>query len=519
MLKKYTLILFIAASIWGCKKDAVIKNNAKSDVSGNLAINALPTVKIEASKNPGIVTSDVYATFSGSEVKALIPSFLNSKKLVVTFTTLGTGATVKVDDTVQVSGVTRTDFTRPVTYTVTFPGGSVQKFKFTVKNFTGIPIFYLTTSAPVVSKDDYVTGSLVINTNTLFQQDKNNISLQIKGRGNSTWGMPKKPYRLKFDSKAVVLGMAAAKNWVLLANYSDKSLLRTSVAFNLGNRIGANFTPKGQYVDLVLNGEYLGNYFVTSQVEVHENRVNIPELKAGDVTEDKISGGYLLELDQRLDEEFWFRTTRNIPFTIKSPEDIPAAQFEYIKAYIQATENSLNAANFADPVEGYAKYINVDSFINWYIVQELLKNQDAKDFSSIYYYKDRGGKLCMGPLWDFDLAAGNVNYSDAVNATGWWIKDGPWFKRLFLDPAFKAKVKKRWNQLKYKDIATLGTYIDSTTNYINLSQKENFKKWPILDKYVWPNPVVLGTYEKEVDRVKTWITQRAYWLDGEFNKM
>ncbi|WP_147238729.1 CotH kinase family protein [Mucilaginibacter hurinus] len=519
MLKRHFTLLFIITAIWSCKKEG-LKESANNGNSGLLAVNALPVVKIEASKNPGIVSTDVYATFSGSEVNALIPGINNNKKLVITFTTAGTGATVRVNDTLQVSGVTRTDFTKPVIYTVTLPGGKVYKYKFTVKNFTGIPVFYITTSGPVVSKDDYVTGSLVINTNTLFTQEKNNIPLQIKGRGNSTWGMPKKPYRLKFDSKAAVLGMPSAKNWVLLANYSDKTLLRTSLAFNLGGKLGANFTPQGRHVELVMNGEHLGSYLLTSQVEVHENRVNIPELKAGDVSPDKITGGYLLELDQRLDEDFWFRTSiKNVPFTIKSPEDIPQAQFDYIKDYMQQTENAIYASNFADPVNGYAKYINVESFINWYIVQELMKNQDAKDFSSVYYYKDRDGKLCMGPLWDFDLAAGNVNYSDATHPTGWWIKDGPWFSRLFEDVNFRKKVKARWNQVKNKEIRAMGPFIDSTVNHINLSQKENFKKWPILNQYVWPNPVVLGTYEKEVAHVKSWLTKRAHWLDSEFIKM
>ncbi|RVU02731.1 hypothetical protein EOD41_01975 [Mucilaginibacter limnophilus] len=519
MLLRRTLLCFLlAATVWSCKKESKIVDPPITEDPTDSA--ALTSVVIEAKNNAGKVSANVTATIVGNEISAVVPILSNNKKFAITFTTLAEGTIVKGNDTTLTSGSTVTDFSKPVTYTLTTPKGATRTYKFKIKNFTGVPIFYLTTSGPVVSKDNYVTGTLVINPNADFEQTKNNISLQIKGRGNSTWTMPKKPYRLKFDSKASVLGLPEAKNWVLLANYSDKTLLRTSIAFDLGAKLGGDFTPKGRHVEVVMNGEYLGSYLLTSQVEVHENRINIKELDEDDNSADKITGGYLLEWDERLDEAVWFRTEiANAPFTIKSPEDITDAQLAYIKGYIQDTENTLFSDNFKDPVNGYVKYINVDSFINWYIVQELMKNQDAMSFSSIYFYKDRGGKLSMGPLWDFDLAAGNVDYSDAVNPTGWWIRSGPWFGRLFQDPVFRTKVKTRWNAIKGKELAGINASIDSTVNYINLSQQQNFVKWPILNQKVWPNPVVMGTYPKEVDRVKTWLAQRAAWLDGQFNSM
>lgn len=517
-MKKYLVYLILLVSIWSCKKDNVTTQEPVPEPVAQDTV-SLTSVIFEAKNNPGKLTQDIYSIITNDEISVLIPNFTNNKKFVASF--FATNAKVTVNDTLQVSGSTLTDFSKPLTYKLTSEKGTTKTYKFTLKNFTGIPILYLNTedSKNIESKDVYLTGSLIINTNTLFEQTKTTIPLQVKGRGNSTWGMPKKPYRLKFTDKSPMLGMPTAKNWVLLANYSDKTLIRTSTAFEFGSKIGADFTPGGRPVELVLNGKYVGAYFLTSQVEVNENRVNIPELKKSNTSAEEITGGYLLEQDERRDEPNRFETEkRKLPFTIKSPEDITPAQFTYIKNYMQQTEDAIFSEDFADPEKGYNKYIKTESFINWFIVQEIMKNQDAKEFSSIYYYKNRGDKLGLGPLWDFDLAAGNVNYSDARNSTGWWIKDGPWFRRLFEDPNFRQKVKARWNALKTKEINEISASIDKNAAYLNRSQQKNFEEWKILNQYVWPNPVWLGTYEKEVAQLKTWLSARITWLDAEINK-
>jgi len=519
-MKKLLIYLVLAVSIWGCQKDNVTAPDSEPELPvGNDSIE-LVSVSFEAKNNPGKITADINCRITADEITALVPAFTNNKKFVASFVTKN--AKITANDTALVSGVTATDFRMPVTYKLTSEKGTTKTYKFTLKNFTGIPILYLNTEnfVSISSKDVYLNGSLKINTNTLYEQAKTTIPLQVKGRGNSTWGMPKKPYRLKFTDKSPMLGMASAKNWVLLANYSDKTLLRTSTAFELGTKIGADFTPQGRFVELVLNGKYNGAYFLTSQVEVHESRVNIPELKKSNTSAEDITGGYLLEQDMRLDEDNWFRTQKSdLPITIKSPEDITADQLTYIKNYIQQTEDAIFSADFADTEKGYNMYINVESFINWFIVQEIMKNEDAKDKTSIFYYKNRGGKLGLGPLWDFDLAAGNVYYSDAQYPTGWWIKDGPWFSRLFQDPNFRAKVKARWNAVKNTAIKDMAASIDKNAAYIERSQQKNFGEWDILNVTVWPNPVAYGTYAKEVAQIKTWLSTRIAWLDAEINRL
>lgn len=476
------------------------------------------TLAFYMDKNPGKLNEFVDCTIADDKISALLPSLSDDRSALVASFQVADGAVVKADGIVQTSGVTVNDFSKPVVYTVTKTDGSVKTYTASVLKYSGLPIFYLTTESPVVSKDDYVAGNLLIDANSQYQQDITSIDLQIKGRGNSTWDMPKKPYRLKFNQKTPVLGFSIAKNWVLLANYSDKTLMRNAVAFEMGKLFGADFTPKGRFIDVVMNGQYIGNYYLTQQVEVDTSRVNIVDIKSKDNTGDAVTGGYLLELDQRLDADFYFFTHHGLPMTINTPSAITPQQLDYITNYVNATEDALFAGNFADPDEGYAKYINVDSFISWFLVKELVKDNDGKDYSSIYYYKDRNGKLGMGPVWDFDLSLGNTDYSDCKNPQGWWVRNSVWFSRLFEDPAFKQRVKNKWNDLKAQKIPSLLTFMDQKATYLGSSQYHNFTKWDILNTYVWPNPVVTGTYLGEISYTKNWLSQRIAWMDAEINK-
>lgn len=518
-MKRVLYPLFIVLIFYSCKKEKTIEEPKEPETVVEIKDSVvLQLVKIEPVNNNGKVVQDIFGKIVNDTINFLVPSFENNKKFIVTFTAMN--ANVTVNDTLQLSGKTLTDFSKIVDYKLTSAKGTTRTYKVNLKNFTGLPILYLNTTDSITSKDNYVNGNVIINTNNLYEQPLKNIILEAKGRGNSTWGMPKKPYRLKFSSKAPLLGMGTAKNWILLANYSDKTLMRTSLALDLGRKIGADFTFDGRFVELVMNGKYAGNYYLTSQVEVNESRVNITELKASNTSVADITGGYLLEQDMRLDEDFWFRTkTANLPMTIKSPDKITSGQLAYITDYIQQTEDAIISENFSDPDKSYEKFINPESFINWFIVQEIMKNEDAQEKTSIFYYKNRNGKLGMGPLWDFDLAAGNVDYSNSRYPTGWWIKEGPLFRHLFKDSKFTAKLKAKWNAIKGKELKDIPSFIDNNADYLNLSQRENFKRWNILGTYVWPNQFVLGSYTAEVGQLKKWLTERISWLDVEINKL
>jgi len=340
--------------------------------------------------------------------------------------------------------------------------------------------------------------------------------LQIRGRGNSTWGMPKKPYRLKLTDKQSLLGMPSSKDWVLLANYSDKTLLRNKLALELGAGIGMPWTPRTAFVELYLNNRYDGVYLLAENIKIAKDRVNIDELEDEDVAADHISGGYLLEVDFRHDGHTMITATDQLPIVFQSPEEPAPAQEAYIKGYIDEFERVLHSADFANPVTGYAAYIDVDSFIRWFLVNEIFRNRDANMWSSCWMYKPRGGKLHMGPLWDFDIAAGNINYDNGYLAAGWWVHDGPWFERLFEDPVFVARVRQIWSEIEADQLPAMLASIGAHATALQQSQLNNFQRWPILESYVWPNFSIPGSYPAEISYLNNWLTTRITWLGGQF---
>ncbi|MDO9137286.1 MAG: CotH kinase family protein, partial [Lutibacter sp.] len=314
---------------------------------------------------------------------------------------------------------------------------------------------------------------------------------------------------LKFDSKTEMLGMPKDKKWIFLAEYSDKTMLRNTIAFEMGYLSKLDWTPKSVFSEVYVNNQYNGTYNITQKVEAGSNRVVLG------------STGYLLEIDQldRLDPDDVYFRTHDFLINIKEPDlTIGSNEYNYVKNLLNEFENVLKSNQFTDASVGYAKYIDVDSFIDWYLISEITKNQDSRDFSSIFLNVMPGQKIKMGPLWDFDLAFGNVNYSDATHPTGFWVKNHKWYARLFQDPLFVAKVKSRFIYFKNNQNLILNK-IDSHANYLKWAQAENNKKWNTIGVYVWPNPVVLSTYDAEVNRLKSWYSQRMTWLGTAFNSL
>lgn len=474
----------------------------------------------EVSKNTGKITQDIQcAIYGDSLVVGIVPYQVTNFNLVASFTTSADIAEVSLNNLSQQSGISSNDFSQEVIYKLTStPSGNLKFFKVRLI-YTGLPVVYVQTenSSPIVSKEDYLNGQIKIYPNS--SDPVFNAAMQVRGRGNSTWEMPKKPYKIKLNTKAAILGMPSDKEWVLLANYSDKTLLRNALAFEASQRFGLVYQPRSRFVELILNGEYMGNYQLCEQIKVAKNRVDIKEMDANDETDDKISGGYLLEADFRHDEDFWFKTRRDITFTIKSPDEITNKQLSYIQNYIQSTENALLSSSLADPEKGYTKYLDVQSVINWYWVNELMKTTDAVFVSSVFVYKNRDEKLKFGPVWDFDGSSGNTVIPNLDKPEGWWIRsrEAVWINRLFTDPVFKALAYKRWNELKENEIKTLISYLEAKALELNKSQQQNFKRWPILNTLVWPNSVATGSYTGEISFLKNWLTKRIDWIDQQIN--
>jgi len=442
------------------------------------------------------------AVITGDKVFLRTPEVMDIGNLAATFVI--DGETVTINGNEQVSGVTTNDFSQPVTYTITNSAGTSKQYTVEVIQFTGLPVINLTTDNgnAITNREDYTTGTVSVFGNGVVS-DLDNMTMEIRGRGNSTWGMPKKPYQMKLSSKREFLDMENDKKWLFLAEYADKTMLRNQIAYEMGYLSDLAWTTDSEFAEVFLNEEYQGTYHITQKVEEGSDRVDL-----GD-------NGFLLEIDQleRLDPDDVYFETDTFLINIKEPSlERNDSQYQFITRLLFEFEQTLYSNTFADPSNGYAQFIDIESFIDWYLISEITKNVDSRFFSSIYFHVIPGEKIKMGPLWDFDLAFGNVDYADPEFPEGFWVKDNPWYARLFQDPNFVDLVQARFEYYNNNRNYLLNK-IDEYAEKLRYAQAENDAKWQTIGVYVWPNPVVLDTYEEEVARLKSWFNTRMDWLD------
>ena len=362
----------------------------------------------------------------------------------------------------------------------------------------------------IISKDDYITGTFDFFSND-YEFENFSFPIKIRGRGNSTWNFPKKSYQFKFDDKYNLFDMPEDKKWLMLANYSDKTMIRNAIAFELGYLSSLDWSPGFHFAEVSINGESKGLYQFTEKVETGDsNRVKI-----GDE-------GYLLEVDQldRIDDDdiaFW--TNKKLLFVVKDPDlEWGSIELEEIESYVNETENILYGETFKDPDLGYSKYIDVDSFVDWYIINEISKNNDAIFLSSVYMNYISGGKLKMGPIWDFDIAFGNINYNNNEKIDGFWVKNALWIERLFEDEKFINKVKTRYKYF-YNNKNFIIEKTRSYSDQIKQSRINNESVWNILGKYIWPNYFIGNSFDDEQIYFENWIIDRMDWLHIEINSL
>ncbi|NLA35489.1 MAG: hypothetical protein GX868_07350, partial [Actinobacteria bacterium] len=305
----------------------------------------------------------------------------------------------------------------------------------------------------ILDKENYVAGQFELDPNS-HDVAAYSGTTEIRGRGNSTWNLDKKPYRLRLATKAPLMGMPSDRHWVLLANAYDNSQIRNVAAFALAGETGLGWVPRLRHVEVILNGRYEGVYLLGEHVRVSPNRVDIDEMGPADISGEALTGGYNLELDTRLEQnhEPGFRTaTYNVPIVVKDPDPAAPEQMNYAKALLDAFEAALASEQFTDPVLGYRAHIDVASWIDYYLIAEVTRQQDAFQ-SSTFLNKDRGEQLRFGQVWDFDLSAGREATVTSNGLTsGWTVLDrnlSPWVARAVQDPWFVAAVRARWEVLK-----------------------------------------------------------------------
>lgn len=399
---------------------------------------------------------------------------LESMELVARFES---NAVVSVGGVEQTSGESVVDFSEPVEYVVSGGAGS-KTYTVNLVNFTGLPIINIYTDdrGPVTSKEDWKSAKITINGVGRFDDLAESV-VNIRGRGNTTWGWPKKPYALKFESKTEVLGMPKHKRWVLLANAMDKTMLRNRMALRISEQTSLAWTPRNEYAELFLNGRHLGTYLVTEQIKVDKNRVNITEMSPSDNEGEALTGGYLFELDFHFDNEKQWRTPRNMPFAIKSPDEdeLTAEQFAWAQEYIKNLEALIHSKEFLDPETGYMNYVDRQSFVDYWIIYEVCLNHEIGNPGSVYMHKDRGGILTAGPIWDFDW--GTFSYNVSTWADGKLYLQGTlWYGRMFGDPEFKALAKERWADI-YPRLRSLVEFFDQEADYLKWAAVKNFALW------------------------------------------
>lgn len=501
------MLLFLASAgiQFSCGK--VNDHNANVFFKGDSAM--LTTFWFDPAKNPALLTDTVPMTINNTSITGHTPSYGSLSALIPSFT--GRFAGISVNGVPQTSGVTPQNFTHPVTYAVTGQNGLVTSYTVTLTNFTGIPVMKITTSggAPIVSEDDYINGHVSIDGMGAYPNFDGDMT--IKGHGNSTWLMPKKPYHMKFGSKTAIFNENANKDWILLANYLDVTMLRNEVSLYMGSLSDLDWTPRSDFAELYLNNVYQGTYEVTESVDQSSTKVNIT------------NQGYLVVIEplSQVDSgDVYFTTTQTgLVFDIKNPNvALNDAQYTFIQNYLNETETALFGPNFTDTAVGYRQYLDVPSFVDWYLINEITKNNDAIFYASCYMNMAPGGKLKMGPIWDFDLALGNVSYNNNFDPTGLWVSRSSWMARLFQDTFFVHQVQQRFNYYNTK-VNNFLSNIDSGASKLNLSVPANNNVWKTLGINIGSNPVVAATYSGEIQNLKNWLTTRMTWLQGTYAAM
>lgn len=429
---------------------------------------------------------------------------------------------------------------------ILFPLSVLGQVNFTSSN---LPIVVINTIGQTIMDDPRIVCDMGIiyngvgainNINDPYNEYNGKISIEYRGSTSQTM-FPKKPYALETqkangdNNNVSILGLPKENDWILYSPYTDKSLMRNVLTFDIGRKMGW-YTSRTRFCELVVNGEYRGVYVFMEKLKRDNDRIDIARLDADDLAGDSLTGGYIIKVDKFTGTgnwwDYWESNYNTIgtgsPLKIQYhyPEASALAQVQkdYIEEYIDSFEYALSSSYFNDTSIGYAKYADVNSFIDFYIINELAKDIDGYRLST-FMYKDKaskGGKLTMGPYWDFNLAFGNADYCDGGITSGWEVNtscgdNNPfWFERMLDDTLYQNKLKCRWEFLRqntlHKD--SIFTFIDSVALVLNDAQTRNFQKWSILGTYVWPNFYVGNTYQDEITFLKNWISDRLLWMDN-----
>ena len=329
------------------------------------------------------------------------------------------------------------------------------------------------------------------------------LELTIKGRGNSSFtGMPKPGYKIKFEKKQELLGMPKDKEWALIGNSADKTLLKNFITYKLADWLGDEYTPRSQFVELYLNRQYQGVYQLVETVKVGEHRVNIPQSDSS----------FLLERGPtEHGGEHFVVTEQGTKFEIKSPKEPTDSSTALIKKALSQFENYLRSDN---PKGEITDYLDFEDYLRYYWIQEISKNMDGAFRRSIFLTWQKGDVIRLGPVWDFDVAYGNWEVDSLRTATDWYIRPSGWNGLIFKREKLWQEAARYWKE--HRDF--LATFPDSIRKYakeLAPATKNEFKRWPVLENTEnWTYKEAYGSYDEAIDSLNSWINQRMDWIDN-----
>ena len=417
-----------------------------------------------------------------------------------------------------------------------------EQFQFSSSD---IPILVIDTEGKIIVDEPKINARMGIINNG--PGNRNSISdpfnefdgwIGIENRGNASARISdKKPFSIEIrnedgsNNSVEILGLPKENDFILNAGYMDKTLMRDPMAYYMYRSMG-RWAPRTRYVELILNGSYLGVYILEEKIKPDKNRLDIAKMDSSDISGEELTGGYIWCTNRRWGDEEHndllfdsLETDGNFRFLkYPKPSDVVPEQYAYIRQLEQEFCDVMKSPNYNVPNLGYDKYIELSSFMDEIIIQEITSNSDAYGYSG-FFHKDRGGKICAGPEWDFDQALCNSSYNDGARTDQWIIlkpneAPPPFWNKLFSDPEIQTQLKTKWNEYRKDALSTerIMAFIDSVTAYLNEAQEHNFTKWPILGVPIWrslPGAEERDTYQKEVDYMKAWLIKHLEWMDNQ----
>lgn len=446
---------------------------------------------LEKKHNPQLNADIAFEINGNTIVGNLKKHFFN---VVPTFTT--NSARIEVNGKAQTSSMSAVDLKQPVVYYLTTTKGFKKQYNVKINWNDALPQINVTTNggAAITSTDVYVPGNVAIDGQSVYGNYAG--TTRIRGRGNTTWTFPKKPYRLKLDTKASLFGLPAAKDWVLLANYLDGMHTLNAVAMKAGKLLNMPYTNNIIPVELTLNNQYLGAYMLTEQVEVGTTRVNVG------------TNGTLLELDINYDDTYKFRSAAyNLPVQIKFPDLTNQAEILPIKAQFDKLEALVSSTNF--PNNNYLDYISDESIVNYFIVYMLTDNEEINHPKSVFIHKTKTGKYALGPIWDFDWAYGYEKsqiHFFSYNRPLFWTPSSTgtrFFSKFLADPKIKSLLKQRWSEFKANKMEELLSFVDDYTFVIEGARERDYQKWKRGNT----------NFKNDTKALKSWLQNRSTYLD------